>query len=156
MPEKRLHPLLRGDWPDLNSMSYTEKEYIGVAIERKRERKAREKERERKKRQKALIKRAKTYKPPKPKPKPPRLNRQRGERGGEVCIRGHRYTPENTYIRKRGPQVGCRQCKACKALRKGWAKERQMAPLMAAQKARAARQDWLKKRPPMEGISSGG
>jgi hypothetical protein len=44
-------------------------------------------------------------------------NVRRGSKAQQThCARGHEFTPENTYIRKRG--TGGRDCRACRALRK--------------------------------------
>ena len=97
----------------------------------------------------------------KPKP-PPKI-------GGKTCPKGHLYTKRNTYIVPGGPKAGVRQCKQCMAarvLRAARARRSGTDPavMKAQMEAEAriqaemraeqqARREWLKRRPPMTGIS---
>ena len=97
----------------------------------------------------------KAQKPPRkpPSAKPPRPRRE------DVCIRGHAWTEENTYIIPSGPKQGFRQCRECKRLRESERYARLTAAREAALQAKLreemeARRRWLL-RPPARGVSDG-
>lgn len=131
------------------TFSERQRNYWSLQEEKAQFRKEAKEKRDREKKQRALIRRAK----PKPPPKRRKKHRCLFQSFGSHCPKGHEYTEENTYrvTGSKGPQRQCRTC-AMARMRKYW--HSRAAKVKAQVKAeQEARRDWLKSRPPMEGVS---